>query len=593
MKKFFVLLFILAVVGNLYGQSRDYTSWWMEKFGDYAGTDGKADPRVQRASGVFHRLVNAADKSVTPRPRFFIIKSTNGPYAQAIPDGGIIINPKTLDICYNGKNKIEGDRRMGFVIGHELAHLANKDFMHRKAFLALARYGAKKIRKQLREDFRETGNRTKELMADKRGALFAAMAGFDIGKLFGERDNFLEDWARQTGIGYAYDNAVRHPSFKKRAEFLRPQLLAVAGRVELFRAGVLLLQMENYHDAAAAFLEFSKAYPAREVYNNIGACYFNLAMRHLHLKYSDDYYRFRLSTVIDYSTSAQKITPRGDGNYLRDKDIAGYLAKAVDYFQRAGARDPHDPFCRYNLAAALILNKEYAAAQAVCDTLLKKDPRDVHALNNKAVAFYFYGQEADLDTTQNAIDLLEKAHKLKPNHFETFYNLAALKEERMRLAGARVYWEKYLNLPATPRDNFYRFVYKKLKGTELSKSMETVDAPVLPEGIRLGENISDLEAKYLVEYRVGIEENNGDNGWSIALQVMVKGGVRVLALDGTVEIVEQKLALETKPAEILKKFGPPRKMVRHAGGSFYVYNGFSFKEVAGKIRSLIHFEKEF
>jgi hypothetical protein len=47
--------------------------------------------------------------------------------------------------------------------------------------------------------------------------------------------------------------------------------------------------------------------------------------------------------------------------------------------------------------------------------------------------------------------------------------------------------------------------------------------------------------------------------------------------------------------EILKTFDPPQQVVRHTGGSFYVYKdkGFSFKEIDGKIRSCIWFEKGF
>jgi len=47
------------------------------------------------------------------------------PWAIALPDGYIIIASQTLDICYKNVSKEIGDTRIAFILGHELAHLAN------------------------------------------------------------------------------------------------------------------------------------------------------------------------------------------------------------------------------------------------------------------------------------------------------------------------------------------------------------------------------------------------------------------------------------------------------------------------------------
>jgi hypothetical protein len=360
---------------------------------------------------------------------------------------------------------------------------------------------------------------------------------------------------------------------------------------------VLLYQVESFHDAEAAFRQFAKVYPAREVFNNIGVCYLNLALHHLYLKFSQDYYRFRLSTAIDYSTTAETLNLRAEGDYLKDKDISRYLNKGENYFRMAVDRDQHDRACRYNLAASLILKKEYARAQAECDLILKKAPQNVKALNNKAISFYCYGKEEDLETTQKAIKILEKAHQLEPDNFEVIYNLASLKQERNRLAGAKIYWEKYLKLPTIPKDNFYFFIYKKLNGTAPPKPGTETLPPKMPTGIRLGENFSRIARKWgkkqTREYKLGSEENSDNENWSINLQVIVKDNVRVIGLDGMVELVERECKSGEKLAGILKKFGSPRKIIRHTGGNFYVYKdkGFSIKEIDGKVYSYIWFEK--
>lgn len=601
----------MFVMFNIYGQNSDYTSWWMDIFGDYKKTEGKNDPRVKWAEAVFDRVRNVADRAKPDLPRLFIINSQKGIYAVALPDGGIVINRKTLDICYSGAGKETGNRRMAFVLGHELAHMANNDFIHKEAFQALEKWGNTKAVKELKKYFyppgkeRETGEiKKRELLADRMGAFYAAMAGYDVGGLFFEKDNFLTQWAGQTGIGMLYDDAGRHPSLEERLVFLRTQLKEVPHHLELFNAGVLLLQVGSYHDAAAAFREFSKHYPAREVYNNIGVCYLNLALRHLSLKSGEDYFRFRLSTVIDNSTSAETFhTTRGE--YLKDKDFCMYIGKAEDFLRRAAAVDKYDRACRYNLSAVLILKREYAEAQALCNKILENDPTDVFALNNKAVAFYYYGKEEGLDTAQKAIQLLETAHKLNARCFEVLYNLASLKQERKSLASAKICWEKYLNLSTTPRDNFYNYIYKKWAEPSIreeSKSSEfpgVVGVPQIPGGIKLGDAFAPTREKLgqgnSRSYKLGNEETGDGDNWFLSLQVVVRDNIRVVALDGTVEVVEW----EQSPAEpipvVLKRYGLPSKVVRHSTGSFYIYEreGFSIKEVNGKAHSYTRFQKGF
>ena len=609
MKKVLVVLIVLIITCSIFGDSRDYIKWWSYYYKDYSETDGKNDPRVQRVFAVFERVKDAADKVASRRPRLFIIKTRSEPFAMALPDGVIIINPKTLDICYTGVDEETGDQRTAFILGHELAHLANNDFMHWEAFQALKENGTKEDNKDIVPIFKPSPEESKELkkkelMADKIGALYASMAGYDISGLLAKKDDFLYKWVRQSGIGNIYDEGLTHPSLENRLKFVRAQLMAVVQQIELFNAGVLLYQVGNYQDGVDAFLEFAKTYPAREVFNNIGACYFNLALQRLHDINERVYYSARLSTTIEHATQAESLRRiRGDENYLKDELFSRYINRAEENFRLAVERDSQHKISRCNLAAVLILKREYARAQAECDHILETDPTDANALNNKAIAFYYYGKKHDVDTAQKAIQLLHEAHKMYPGNVEILYNLASLKEQRERLAGAKLYWEKYLKI--SPHDNYYNHIYINLNGTSPStERKKSSRVPDPPEDAKIGEDISKIEKKWGKEnaeirrYRfgnAGRKSPHTNGGWALDLEVIVKDNLRVVALDGTVEVVEYKINPRKDIKNRINQLGEPGTIVHHTYGNFYVYKdkGFSFKEVNGKVQVYIWFEKKF
>jgi tetratricopeptide (TPR) repeat protein len=558
----------------------EYREAWISvrnafKTGDYRKTKGEYHPMAERAIIVFERVKNAADKAGARQARLLVINARIKLYAIALPDGRIIINPETLHICYSGVDTGKGDCRLAFIMGHELAHLANNDFSHREAFLTWDQYGS--IPSHFIENFGERWK--KELKADECGALYAAMAGYDIRSLFAQKDNFLTYWESQIGRESIHREARDYPSLEERVTAVCSLFKKVAEKAELFRVGVLLLQMGNFEDARAAFFGFEKDYPSREVYNNIGSCYLNSARYLLTQKFRKEYLRFRPSIAIDYSTSAEP--DRGEGNDWEKEEISKHLEKAIVYFKKAASRDKTDRPCRYNLSAALILMEKYPEALEVCDSILDRDPRDVNALNNNAIALYC-GNEKDPESTRKAIGLLEKAYQFEQKNFEVIYNLGSLKK-----AGARAYWEEYLKLPNIPRDDFYDHVYRELKGA-VPPPLKTAGSPEIPVGINIGMDFAD------VEYKWGKENTKIFELDDLRVSVLVKDNIRVEALEGEVVAVETQLSTTEKIEKLLERFGPPQQVVRHNSGNFYVYEnqGFSIKEVNGNARSYIWFEKK-
>lgn len=582
MKKILFLLFTLFFISHLHGLGKNYTQWWLYNYGDYGKTRELQDPRIQWASRVFQRLKAVADKTGARFPRLFIINpgGSGKPRAMAIPDGGIIIDTHALDLCYNHTGKEEGDRRMAFILGHELAHLANRDFLRQEAFLDLKSDPDTLVQEKIRPYFENPkdekeklrNHKKRELLADRQGVIYAAMAGYKISRLFHTTNDFLYRWARQIGREYFHYDTAGHPAMQKRVQFIRSQLLTLIKRIELFRAGVLLFQKGSYHDGIAAFSEFAKYYPAREVLNNIGACYLHLALKRIEEDFPKVYSRFRLSTAIAYATTAEKQTFRSQGDYLENKTISRYLEKALHYFQLAAQRDKQDRTCRYNLAAALILKRNYAAAQAVCYAVLETRPRDVNALNNLAAALYYYGKEMDLDTAPKALQILQKARRLDPRNLEVLYNLAAFNPRGNRNTGAK----------------------------KISRPASLLPGP--PRGITPGRELSSILSRretsgnlHINHYNIGGECGQKNGALMIDLRVMVTDNLRVLAIDGTIEMVEKEIPPTQDIGKLLERFGPPGKRLFHSGGTFYVYEdrGFSIKEIDGKVCSYIWFERRF
>jgi tetratricopeptide (TPR) repeat protein len=558
---------------------KEYKETWISirnifNYIDYMKKESEDYPMAKRADIVFKRVKNAADKAGARHIRLSIINARIKLYAIALPNGRIVINPETLYICYSGVETMKGDCRLAFIMGHELAHQAKNDFFHRKIFLTWDQYGSThSLFSKNNEEYSR-----KELEADKLGALYATMAGYDIRSLFTEQDNFLAHWESQIGKENIHRETHDYPSLEKRVAAVCETLRKVAEKAELFRIGVLLLQMGNFRDAEKAFTEFIKYYKAREVYNNIGACSLNSAQYLLTQNFSSEYLRFRLAIAIDYSTSAEP--DRGEGNEKEREMIREYLEKAIDNFKKAAHRDKIDKLCRYNLSAALILMEKYAEAKEVCDSILDRAPRDVNALNNKAIAVY-YSNEKDPQANREAIDLLEKAYKWGPEKFEVLYNLGSLKKT------GRGYWETYLKLPTIPRDEFYNHVYREVN-RKYPLPLKTSGAPKLPDGI---DDISmDFAA---VEEKWGKENTIEFNTDDLRINVLVKDNIRVVALQGKVFIVEEELLTAEKYEKFFESFGPPQRVVRHNSGNFYVYEkmGFSISEVNDKVMSYIWFQE--
>lgn len=430
----------------------------------YIETFGSSDPReapVARAEQIFDRLRQVAGRPGKYQPRLQVVDSPGDPWAIALPDGYVVLSRPVLDLVYRDATEAEGDARLAFVLGHELAHLIKNDFWHQEVFQALVGESSPPaigLRELLHAGADVPGSETerrlnairlKEIQADDAGFLYAGLAGFAVDTLFGPsaagQPDFFQHWMTQTQT--RLDR--QHPAPEARAQLLRARLRRLVEKLEFFHYGVRLAHFGRYEDAEYFLREFQQVFPGREVLGNLGYVYLQRARRELPPTRA---YRYCLSTVLDPHTRAVALRPRGVESGVDDPLPPGAqegLNEAVHYLKQAVEADGAYLPARLNLAMAYFYLGEIYEARAMIEKARQLAPDDGEVQNLRALILYQEGVTSDLWPT--ALKLLEELAARPDAPACATYNLAQILEERGREGKARAVWATLiLQLAALP-----------------------------------------------------------------------------------------------------------------------------------------------
>jgi len=382
---------------------RGRKEFWINRYGIT-----KEDRYTVRAHAVFKRVLAAADRRAGIEPALYIVDYDKTPWAQALADGSIILSRKGLQFCYSRQAPGDGDSRMAFVIGHELAHQFNGDFWHYK-FLRTAEDSDDNIRAF--QDIKELAKSTdmllaKELQADQYGIIFSTLAGYDSDMIIAGDRNFFLDWAeKETPSGRLTEN-LRSLS-GKRARAVSMRLQEVAERIVLFDMGVISYHLGRFDESLMLFKRFASFFPGREVYTNIGTIYLHMAYNKFRTARSPESFPFALSFGIEKRTRAESINIASKGfteaGYREYNDL---LHIATDNLKKAIEYDPFYHEAKNNLGCAYIIENKYYDAVSVLEEALKSAPDSAKIQNNLGVAYIMLGQSVD------SKGLLEKAEKM-------------------------------------------------------------------------------------------------------------------------------------------------------------------------------------
>jgi tetratricopeptide (TPR) repeat protein len=393
---------------------------------DKYGRASQDDAQVRRIFQVFDKVSLVADKRHHRDPKLLVYNNENicqgDPLAAALPDGYIVLSKKAVEILY--KDSAQGDVRAAFVLGHELAHLANDDHWHLE-FFNIARSN-QSLRPIVNRFFAQNGQ-DKELQADDRGFIYAAMAGYPVDNLLSEKENFFVYWQQQTVRG----GGETHPNLEVRAEALRERLRKLLKDLPYFHFGVRLSQFERCDDGIYFFKEFLKHFPAREVYNNLGVCYLQKVRRAL----GKNAYFYWLPSVLDVTTQIENLSRSG---ILADE----FFKEAKKYFELALDEEPSYLPARVNLAITALHQGEIYDARAAIEKALRLAPDDLNIQGLRAIIIYEEGKlSPHVDMWLHTVQLLKKLALEPEAPLSILYNRARLLEERKR-SGADEIWQQ-------------------------------------------------------------------------------------------------------------------------------------------------------
>ena len=433
---FFMLLSYINTGYTAQKHPTDEVAFYIDSYGEI---DPKSDKQVALAHQVFAQVMAVADKSTQRFPKLVVVNHKRKPWAIALPDGNIVLSKKALSTAHLNAKIEETEARLAFVLGHELAHLSHDDFWHGEA-LQFSEAQSKSNKNSDSSSIKET--KEKELKADDKGFIYAALAGFPVKFLLQNNSNstnFFTLWMQQSSS----EPSDIANSAETRALTLQRRFLHLKEQITFFDFGMRLSHFDYCDDAIYFFKEFQKTYPGREVLNNLGFCYLQLARQAMD---PDRVYLYWMPMVLDGETRAGSYIKRNGIHVKSLKQTAkgrkeGLLQEAVRYLKKAVEADKSYLPAQLNLASALLyLGKPHGARDILSDSKqLAPDNPSVQSLD--ALALYEQA-DVDQDLWPKAVAKLKKITSKPDAKPELIFNLARLLSLRPRPIEANTYWNK-------------------------------------------------------------------------------------------------------------------------------------------------------
>lgn len=570
---FFTFHLSLFLFGTAHAQdqSNHTIGFYIENFG------GRIDPEtLPHVYDVFAKVRAVAGVNHLDQPQLVVIKDLPGPPAIVLPAGHLILARNALDIIYEGVPEWEGHARLAFIFGHELAHLASDDFwsaevQHLIQSKALSGEVDRALLERVEQD--PTDLMERELKADDKGFLYAAMAGFSVEALLNHDNDFLSYWVTRTHT----QSSRTHPDAIQRTKLLRVRLQQKKEALEFFYTGVRLAHFGRYQDAVYFFREFRSVFPGREVFNNLGFCYLQMALQKMSPERA---YQYWLPGTLDDETIISRYPTLPifrDRNQM--KIVGELLQQAVRYLKTATEKDPTYSIAHINLAVAYFYLDEIYKARAAIEEARRLKPEDPEIESLRALILFEEGQP--MDTWSYAEDIfsqLAENHSTNPLPLSVYYNWARLLEARGRSAESQ--WQKLAAHKSELPAPILRMLCERLEDpSAIERCLEAMGKTDAGKGPKLLEPLPVQPG--FDAWKLKREEHplhnwqklsfnwQGEAANSGIIYHWPKEGA-VLEMDGIVEMVVLKQSFGESD-ELLKEYGAPVHKKPVTNGELWSY----------------------
>jgi hypothetical protein len=447
-----MLMALMLSTLQVHARLNNEVAFYIDTYGELSA---QQDPRVASAQRVFKKVLSVADRNSKHLAKLVVINNKTHAWAIALPAGHIVLSRQVLDIVHRDADIDLAQARLAFVLGHELAHLANDDFWHHEVESFMQNTSdAQKIAEYINQHSEE---KQAELAADDKGYIYAAMAGYPVDRLLNNQkqeksgsnkqasyQDFFTFWMQQTNAQIS----PSHPQAQDRTELLRQRLYDLNQKLAFFRFGSRLAHFGYCNDAIYFLKEFQKVFPGRSVLNNLGQCFLQQARSNMSEQQLTFYW---LPLSLDTHSRAAGLT-RGSvanlsapkqflKNYKADSgDVAGYLEDAVNVLSLAVEKDPLYVPAKINLAIAYLYQGKPHQVRAVLAGVRQQSETNSQIEMLDAIALYEQ-TDADIDLWATALKKLTRLEKTDQS-LNLLYNHARLLSVRPRKVQAQDIWNR-------------------------------------------------------------------------------------------------------------------------------------------------------
>jgi len=556
-----LLLLLCSPIFQVYAEDpRSGSRFYLDTFGV---VDAGQYPLADRVTRVFSRLLRVADKAEYKDPDILLINSDSWPWAIALPDNTVLVTRGAVDICYKGVSKAHGDARLAMILGHELGHLAEDDYWHRDVYLSLSNrpeVGASDVLRFIGErsglvnansEEWKTIVRDRELRADDRGFIYAALAGFDTKLLSADKSqSFFHYWTQETSAA----EGDFHLTAKDRAAYLRARSGTLSETAELFHLGVALVHLGRLDQAESIFRKVLTGFPAHEVYNNLGYIKLQRSLDYISLDLGD---LFWLPSTLDTSPRSEALATRDISAAIKANQLPVLLEDAVQYLRLAIKQNPSYLSAYLNLSTAYFYQQKFNSAAATLAEAQTIDPGnpEIESLWHIAMLNSLKGNVDYLPIATAKLEQLAKGRQ--PGGL--LFNLAQLYETADQPQTAAAIWQQMgQHLQYIPEP--YNTVVRLRLGVKAAT----------PHGVE--RKFSILLAEQLKSLVNGSDQRSAINVDGLALaRVSAPSGDLEYGFQGDKLIKINKISGEKTQSDLLGCCGEPTARVPTSLGEVWIY----------------------